>query len=159
MEINLEIDEPFAGEILPQRLIAAVELTLQRHGREIAPGSAGTLNLVITDAESIRQLNEQYLGLDAPTDVLSFENPADPEFPTGETDHLGDIIIAYPVAQAQARAAGHTAMEEVVLLAVHGTLHLSGFDHDTAESKTAMWAAQGQVMAELGLAHVQPTEE
>jgi probable rRNA maturation factor len=50
-------------------------------------------------------------------------------------------------------------MAEVTLLAVHGTLHLLGFDHDTPEHKAAMWSAQAQVMGDLGLAHVQPTED
>jgi probable rRNA maturation factor len=72
--------------------------------------------------------------------------------------YLGEIVIAYPVAQAQAQAAGHTVQAEITLLAVHGLLHLFGFDHDTPENKKKMWAAQHQVMAGLGLAHVQPTE-
>jgi probable rRNA maturation factor len=109
----------------------------------------------------VQQLNAQYRGIDAPTDVLSFENTPDPDFPEldeTEAGHLGDIIIAYPVAEAQAMAAGHTAQQEVILLAVHGLLHLLGFDHDTSENKEKMWQTQRQIMVELGLEHVQPTE-
>ena len=49
-------------------------------------------------------------------------------------------------------------MEELILLAIHGTLHLLGFDHDTPTIKTQMWTAQQKILAELGLGHVQPTE-
>jgi probable rRNA maturation factor len=115
----------------------------------------------MTDKATLQQLNQQYRGLNVPTDVLSFENVPDPDFPAMDEDllgYLGEIVIAYPVAQAQALAAGHTVQAEITLLAVHGLLHLLGFDHDTPQSKNKMWAAQHQVMAELGLAHVQPTE-
>jgi probable rRNA maturation factor len=115
----------------------------------------------VTDNDTLRELNEQYRGVDAPTDVLSFENLPDPDFPELDkviTDNLGDIIIAYPVAQAQALASGHTPQDEITLLAVHGFLHLLGFDHDTPANRQVMWDIQAQTMAELGLAHVQPTE-
>ena len=90
-----------------------------------------------------------------------FGNVPDPNFPNnrGLTEpYLGDIVIAYPVAEAQALAATHTPSEEVVLLTVHGLLHLLGFDHDTPEHKAAMWAAQADIMSRLDLDHVQPTE-
>jgi probable rRNA maturation factor len=55
-------------------------------------------------------------------------------------------------------ASGHTPQDEITLLAVHGFLHLLGFDHDTPANRQVMWDIQAQTMAELGLAHVQPTE-
>jgi probable rRNA maturation factor len=158
LEVDLEIDEPFAAGLETSRLAEAVRLTLDRFNRSLADRSSATVTVVITHTETIQQLNQQYRGIAAPTDVLSFENTPDPDFPMSDSGHLGDLIIAYPVAQAQAEAAGHTPEEEIILLAVHGALHLSGFDHATPAGKERMWAAQGQVMESLGLAHVQPTE-
>jgi probable rRNA maturation factor len=160
MDFMLQIDEAFEPHLEPNRLEQALVSALTVVPA-LAPTSAQTVTIVITDNELVQQLNRDYRGVDAPTDVLSFENLPDPDFPdVGQagSDHLGDIIIAYPVAKAQALAAGHTPPEEVILLAIHGLLHLLGFDHDTPESKERMWAVQRQMMTHLGLAHVQPTE-
>lgn len=155
MNVTLQIDPSFVDKVDPDRIKQAVQLTLQQIDRQ----TPSTVTVVITGSEAIRQLNRRYRGVDAPTDVLSFENKPDPDFPTfDEEDHLGDIIIAYPVASAQAAAAGHQAQAEVVLLAIHGTLHLSGFDHDTPTHKEQMWTIQQQVLAELGLPRLPPTE-
>lgn len=163
MEITFQFDESFAATIDSAGLEKALELTLNFFGRSATSGSitANSVTVVVTDNETVQQLNRQFLGINAPTDVLSFQSSPDPDFP--EVDeamlgYLGEIIMAYPVAQAQALAAGHTPQEEITLLAVHGLLHLLGFDHDTPENKKKMWAAQSQVMAEVGLAHIQPTE-
>ncbi len=152
---TLEIDETFAAAIQPDQLTRAVELILQRffHSSELP-----ALTLVITDNETIQQLNHQYRGIAAPTDVLSFGNIADPDFPGTEQAYLGDVIMAYPLAEAQAQVGGHTPQQELTLLAVHGTLHLLGFDHDTPANKMEMWTVQQEIMAELGLGHIQPTE-
>lgn len=168
VDIILQIDEPFEQTINFALIEEALQSGLHFLNQTLAPGTtrlrlstANTLAVVITDNETLQELNRQYRGVDAPTDVLSFESSLDPDFPELDptmSDYLGDIIIAYPVAQAQALAAGHTTQDEIILLAVHGLLHLLGFDHDTPENKAAMWNIQQQVMAELKLAHVQPTE-
>ncbi|NJN94174.1 MAG: rRNA maturation RNase YbeY [Anaerolineales bacterium] len=163
MEINFQIDDPFQARIEPEPLQKALQVALHRFNQtsDSDTSPASSVTLVVTDNDTIRQLNADYRGVDAPTDVLSFENTPAPDFPQVdelEAGHLGDIIIAYPVAEAQAQAAGHTAQDEIVLLAVHGFLHLLGFDHDSPENKAHMWQTQHQVMIELGLGHVQPTE-
>ena len=116
----------------------------------------GDITIVLTDDAQMQQLNRDFLGSDAPTDVLSF--PAletDPE--TGRR-YLGDILISVPRADDQAGAAGHALEEEVRLLIVHGTLHLLGHDHADAEDKTKMWAAQAEVLARIGLSHIHVRE-
>jgi probable rRNA maturation factor len=158
LDITFEIDEALAGRLDQEPVGRAIQAALEQFYPDRLPAGA-SVTLVLTTAEAIRQLNRDYLGIDAPTDVLSFSNEPDPDFPAGETGYLGDIVIAYPVAERQARAAGHTSQEEVILLAVHGALHLAGYDHDTAATRAAMWAAQRQVIDRFGLAHVQPTEE
>lgn len=154
MDISLQIAPSFQNEVDPDLIEQSLRSTL----RTVRQVEAGTITVVITDRDTIRQLNQQYRGIDAPTDVLSFENTPDPDFPDDDPDHLGDIIIAYPVAAAQALAAGHRPQEEVALLAVHGALHLLGFDHDTPDTKEEMWTVQRHIMSELDLGHLQPTE-
>jgi probable rRNA maturation factor len=163
MDIIFQVDEPFQADVDPAIITEALESTLALVNRlaSAAPVRSNSVTVVVTDNATLQQLNHQYRGLNAPTDVLSFENVPDPDFPAVDEDmlgYLGEIVIAYPVAQVQALAAGHTVQAEITLLAVHGLLHLFGFDHDTPENKKKMWATQHQVMAELGLAHVQPTE-
>lgn len=158
MDIVIQIDAPFSAVINPGQIEQAV-LTTFRLCPSPRTNEASTVSVVITDNDTVQQLNYQYRGIDASTDVLSFEAIPDPDFPGDESQvHLGDIIIACPVAESQAAAAGHTPLEEVILLAVHGTLHLLGFNHDSPVSKKEMWTTQHRIMTELGLAHIQPTE-
>ncbi len=110
------------------------------------------MSIVLTDDAQLRELNREYLGIDAPTDVLSF--PSDEEDPETGTPYLGDILISIPRAAQQAEAAGHPVEAEVQLLVVHGTLHLLGHDHAEAAEKARMWQAQSEVMAKLGLSHI-----
>jgi probable rRNA maturation factor len=161
MDISFQIDESFESKVDTALIEKALGVALDLFNPTSSSAPPPSVVVVVTDNETIQQLNYQYLGIDSPTDVLSFENIPDPDFPEVDEamlSHLGEIIIAYPVAQAQASAAGHAPQDEVTLLAVHGLLHLLGFDHDTPENRKNMWAAQHQIMTELGLAHVQPTE-
>jgi len=110
------------------------------------------VTIVLTDDAQLHELNRDYLGVDAPTDVLSF--PASESDPETGTPYLGDILISIPRAAAQAQSSGHRLEEEVQLLVVHGTLHLIGHDHAEAGDKARMWAAQAEVLARLGLSHI-----
>lgn len=110
------------------------------------------MSIVLTDDAQLHELNREYLGIDAPTDVLSF--PASESDPETGTPYLGDILISIPRAKQQAEAAGHSVEDEVQLLVVHGTLHLLGHDHATAQEKARMWQAQAEVMSSLGLSHI-----
>ena len=102
------------------------------------------LSVIITGAKEIKALNQTYRNEDRPTDVLSFNNEyIDPE--TGN-QYLGDIIIAYPIAKAQAKAAGATIGAELELLTVHGMLHLLGYDHSEPEEKAKMWQIQDGIL-------------
>ncbi len=109
----------------------------------------GDLTIVLTDDARLRELNRAYLGIDAPTDVLSF--PAAETDPDTGSKYLGDILISMPRAVEQAQAGGHPVESETQLLVVHGILHLLGFDHARPEEKRRMWAAQAQILQDLGL--------
>jgi probable rRNA maturation factor len=89
----------------------------------VAPARArGVLTVAIVPDSRVRRLNRRYRRTDRPTDVLSF--------PSGEPGELGDIVIAAGMARRQARAAGHSVQAELRVLALHGLLHLLGYDHE-----------------------------
>ena len=101
--------------------------------RRVAPKRArGGVSIAIVNDASVRRLNRTYRRRDYATDVLSF--PAgDPPKRTSAISNpvfLGDIVIARGVARRQARAAGHSELTELRLLALHGLLHLLGYDHE-----------------------------
>jgi probable rRNA maturation factor len=143
--IRVEIIEDFDLPIATQLIVGAAEATL-RH-QEIPKDSS--LMVVVMGEEGIQQLNHQYLGLDAPTDVLSFQaGYLDPE---DKSTYLGDVILSAPQAQSQAESRGHSFADEVQLLVIHGTLHLLGHDHAEAQEKARMWAAQAAILEQLGI--------
>ncbi|MBF0936890.1 rRNA maturation RNase YbeY [Abiotrophia sp.] len=136
------------------------------------------LDLSIVSNEEIQVLNRDYRGLDKPTDVLSFaltevtsefdvdfahldlteeaeetEDLEETEFEDEEAipQHLGDIIISYPRAQEQAQDYGHSLDRELAFLAVHGFLHLNGYDHQTEEEAQEMFKIQEEVLTTYGL--------
>ena len=96
----------------------------------IAPARArGDVTLAIASDLRVRALNRRFRRKDAATDVLSF--------PSDERGYLGDIVIAAGVAQRQAREAGHSLQTELRVLALHGLLHLLGYDHEHDDGRMA----------------------
>ena len=116
------------------------------------------VTLLLTDDAALQRLNLQFRSEDKPTDVLSFPSGQEGTSLAQEFAYLGDIAISVPYAARQAQAMGHTTTAELQLLLIHGLLHLLGYDHDTPAAKAAMWAEQREVLDQLGLGHVQPTE-
>ena len=115
------------------------------------------LSVVLTDSRKLRTLNRHYLGIDAPTDVLSF--PAAESDPQTGARYLGDILISVPYAAKGARKAGHPLEAELQLLVVHGVLHLLGHDHAKPREKARMWKAQHEILVQLGLGEIQIRED
>ena len=112
-------------------------------------------SLALVDDETIQAANRDFRGIDTHTDVLSFQSGAiDPD---SGAPYLGNLMVSYPTAAAQAAQAGHSTDAELALLLVHGILHLLGHDHGDPDEKAAMWAAQSAILAELGI-QAQPTE-
>jgi probable rRNA maturation factor len=115
------------------------------------------LTIVLTDNIQLQDLNREWMGVDAPTDVLSF--PSDEIDPESSNRYLGDILISVQRAAEQAKAAGHAVEAEVQLLVIHGVLHLMGHDHAEAGEKAKMWQAQSDILSQLGLGDIQVPEE
>ncbi|MBG7609317.1 MAG: rRNA maturation RNase YbeY [Anaerolineae bacterium] len=145
MLIDLQIIEQFQSQITSQ-LLENAALVAIRH--QAVPDNAA-LSIVIADDQQLHQLNHQFRDIDAPTDVLSF--PASHVDPENGSPYLGDIIISFLRAESQASADGHSIMEELQLLVVHGILHLLGHDHAAADEKSRMWSAQAEILQQLGI--------
>ncbi len=110
------------------------------------------VSLVVTNDAEIQALNRQYRGIDRPTDVLSFpqtEGPGAFPRPPGVPLHLGDIVISYDRVREQAREYGHSERRELAYLAVHGLLHLLGFDHQTEPERQRMRRAEEAALSEI----------
>ena len=123
----------------------------------IRPGEDLELTIVMSSDADLHTLNLQFLGVDSPTDVLSF--PADELDPDSGGLYLGDVILSLPRAQAQAAAGGHDTTAELQLLTVHGVLHLLGYDHAKTSDKTAMWSRQAEILTLLGCPITMPSTE
>ena len=147
--INIESETSFPQDLLERAARTALEHEAQ--------SLESDLSIILTDDARLHELNLNYLGVDAPTDVLSF--PASETDPETGARYIGDILISIPRAQAQADAAGHPLEAEVQLLVVHGVLHLIGHDHAEAEDKARMWKAQTEILKQLGLGQIQIREE
>lgn len=117
---------------------------------------ATEVDVTIVDDEEIHALNRDYRGVDRPTDVLSFaldeeaEESDEPELVDAPEEHLlGDIIISAETAQRQGEEFGHGLEREIVYLAVHGLLHLLGYDHMTEADKVVMRAKEEEALREI----------
>lgn len=106
------------------------------------------LSIAFIDPAPMAELHLRWMNLEGPTDVMSF--PMDELRPGTETDRdegmLGDIILCPDVAADQAAAAGHSTIEEMMLLTIHGVLHLLGYDHATPEDEKRMFGIQRQLL-------------
>lgn len=133
MEINILIDGEFKTQVKPAWLRTVIRRILKAENVSYK----SEVGLVITGNEKIRELNKKYLDEDRPTDVMAFQTNEDRQIgfvnaPDSKL-HLGEVIISYPQAVRQAGERSHPAEKELVILMIHGVLHLLGYDHDIPE--------------------------
>ncbi len=142
--INIHVNPLFDGKFSFDILIRAAEAALQ----SASQNTNQQLTIVVDTDETLQELNRQYLGIDSPTDVLSF---ASDEFdPDDQVQYIGDVVISFNRAELQAAQAGHALQDELQLLVVHGVLHLLGFDHAEPDQKAVMWSVQDSILNSLG---------
>lgn len=113
--------------------------------------AACELAVVFTDDAAIRTLNARFRGRDAPTNVLSFPPPPFSVAGPGQSAPLGDVVIAFETAQAEAAAQGKEFIHHVTHLLVHGVLHLLGYDHQSDAEAELMEMRERAVLRELGI--------
>jgi probable rRNA maturation factor len=123
---------------LVARLEGAAALVLRRHKKAKA-----SLTLLLADDKQVKALNRDFRGKNKPTNVLSF--------PSEERSYLGDIALAYGVTAKEARAGGKRFADHATHLVVHGTLHLLGYDHETARDAKKMEPLEVEILAKLGI--------
>jgi probable rRNA maturation factor len=132
LQHKVAIETSFIREVVT----AALRLEGQQRPRDVS--------VALVDDAYIRVLNNEYRGVDSPTDVLAFPMESD-NSGHGEPA-LGDIVISLERARDQARQFKHPIRHEVALLAVHGLLHLMGYEDDTDAGASLMWSKQKQLL-------------
>lgn len=131
-EFESDVDEALLGQVIGRVL-----------GHEGVVGSV-EIGVIVTDDAEVQELNRDYRGIDRPTDVLSFsqlEKASDAVAfpnPVGGPRPLGDVVISGDRVRAQAQEYGHGRRRELAYLAVHGALHLLGYDHETETGREQM---------------------
>ena len=132
--------------ILQKRVPGLTEDTLDRFVTRAkrSTGLRGSVTVLVTTSRELRRLNQRFRGKDTPTDVLSF-----PPAHLAAKGFAGDVAISADIAAQNARRLGHSAAEEIKILALHGVLHLSGYDHET--DKGTMARREERLRKQLGL--------
>ncbi|WP_242018925.1 rRNA maturation RNase YbeY [Phaeovibrio sulfidiphilus] len=119
-------------------------------------GSTLEFSVVLTDDEAVRALNRDYRGRDCPTNVLSFaslDDTGSAPLPEGMPLHLGDIVVAFDTTLAEAQERPVPLADHLFHLAVHGILHLLGFDHEDDDEATEMEALEADILVSSGLSN------
>jgi probable rRNA maturation factor len=145
IELSIQTDPELEDKADREHLNELVLATVGREGFD----SQATVGLLITSDSEIRKLNLQYRGRDSVTDVLAFAGGEDSDgfvSPPSVPSHLGDIVVSYPRAVAQAAECGHPVEEELDRLVIHGVLHLLAYDDQTQGDREAMWKRQEAIV-------------
>jgi probable rRNA maturation factor len=152
-EINISVEQKLKVSLEESWLRNIALKALEAEGI-VSPTEMG---LVVTDNETVQQLNRNYRDLDEPTDVLAFHMPLykgqESELPfvspPDGVHHLGEVVISYPKAVQQTQERGHNIEQELALLIIHGVLHLLGYDHEQPEERQRMRAKEKAIMRKL----------
>ena len=138
-ETNEKLDE----------LIKIIQEVLN-HGVEKLNVQDAIFNVIIVDNDYIHKLNKEYRGVDRETDVISFALQDDQTFNLDE-NILGDIYISIDKAKEQSVSYGHSLKRELCFLAVHGFLHLLGYDHMQEDDEKKMFKLQDEILSEMNI--------
>ena len=148
MNIYFEEGEVVTPEIL-DTMRKAAEFAVTSEGIEGLEIERCELSVTFVDMDEIHELNNQYRGVDRPTDVLSFPQFADIEEELPEVGEicLGDVVICKDKAEEQAKEFGHSFEREIIYLFTHSVLHLLGYDHIEDDEAEEMEAKERELRA------------
>ena len=142
-------EENILDNAMLEDLEKAAVLCVEKEG---LPADNAEISLTFVSKEEIRELNNQYRGIDNHTDVLSFPLSEDFDFIDEDEEYmLGDVVICLEKAREQAEEYGHSERREIVYLFVHSVCHLLGFDHMEEDEKKEMRQREEEVMTLLDL--------
>jgi probable rRNA maturation factor len=146
-DITIQVDSDYEALVDAGLVQRVAEAVFTAEGQSAAAGCS----VVIMGDQAIQALNREYRDVDEPTDVLAFAALEGERltWPEEEGLYLGDVLISYPTARAQAEERGETVAEELSLLIVHGCLHLMGYDHGDEDERVRMWARQEEILEAL----------
>lgn len=146
--IEIEVEAEAWTGALPE-----TEAVVETAAKAALGSVEGDIVVLLTDDESVRELNARFRDKDRPTNVLSF--PA----PENAAPHLGDIVLAYGVCATEAEAQGKTLADHLSHLVVHGVLHLLGRDHEDDGEAEEMEAEEREILAQIGVADPYASEQ
>jgi probable rRNA maturation factor len=151
VEVEFTVDDTLDAIWEEDRIRPLVQFIVRR---QFPSGGDYLISLHLVDDATIRALNARYRGLDVHTDVLSFplQEPDGVRFvlPPNQPSNLGDVVISYPRAHAQAREFGHAVEREIGYLVAHGVLHVLGFDHENEVDRQRMRQLEEEALGPLG---------
>lgn len=154
--MTLMIDFTDETKEVEEKQLKVIEELLNYAAKIEGVQNEAEVSLTFVDNRRIQEINREYRNKDVETDVISFamEEMGDDEIEIVGVDMplvLGDIIISVPQAKIQAEEFGHSLLRELGFLAVHGFLHLLGYDHETNEDEAIMFAKQKELLEAYGL--------
>ncbi|TKC19952.1 rRNA maturation RNase YbeY [Robertmurraya kyonggiensis] len=154
--MSLEIDFLDETNELSEKMLNTLEELLNFAARKEEVESGSELSVTFVSNDRIQEINREYRDKDYATDVISFalEEMGEGEIEVSGGDMprvLGDIIISIKKAEEQAEEYGHSFEREMGFLAVHGLLHLLGYDHENEEDEKVMFGRQKDILDEYGL--------
>lgn len=150
MDVDIIADVPLRTE-MPGALARLLAHAAEAEPR--APRGAWGMALRVTDDAEIAVFHGRYFGDPTPTDVISFPSGDDLAAPAG---HLGDVIVSLDTARVNAATEGHALEREVAFLALHGLLHLCGYDDAHDEERASMLRRQTELLEQYERDHVTP---
>ncbi|RHW41022.1 rRNA maturation RNase YbeY [Neobacillus notoginsengisoli] len=158
--MSLTIDFLDETGAVQDEAVSKLESLLNFAAKQLRVEEGSEVSVTFVGNERIHEINREYRKKDAPTDVISFpmEEPGEGEIEiigAGLPRILGDIIISIPKTEEQAKEYGHSFMRELGFLAVHGFLHLLGYDHETDEEEAEMFSLQKGILDAYGLSRLQ----
>ena len=121
-----------------------------KHGLKKLGIKEAVFNIIVVDNDYIHKLNKEYRSIDRETDVITFALEDDKTF-NPSVRILGDVYISVEKAKSQSEDYGHSFLRELSFLAVHGMLHLLGYDHMKKEEEEVMFKLQEEILDEMGI--------
>ncbi|MQA11067.1 MAG: rRNA maturation RNase YbeY [Pseudonocardiaceae bacterium] len=148
--MSIEIANESGAKVDEASIVSAARFALDR--MSVSP--LAELSISLVELETMGDLNARWMDVEGPTDVLAFpmdelDSARRPDAAESSTALLGDIVLCPAYAKEQARTAGHSLLEELHILTVHGVLHLLGYDHAEPAEEREMFSLQKRILADF----------